>query len=218
MIDSNRFQLLSLEYTALRAEIVQAISYQHQILLAGYGATGAYFSYVLAKLPDTASLVALVAVPFILLGMTSLWAVECNRMVRASYYIARILWRALRKEVAPEPESLAHWEAAEWEVWIRASDSRSVASSFRVRQHRAQSIVVFWGPFLFSVLASIGAMLGAWQVRFELLPVSVVRIAVGLMVLFAAALWIPIYSDLRVISDLGKSPIPDEPLDHPEAV
>lgn len=80
---------LKLEYEALRSEIRQSIDKQHQILLAGYAAIAAIFGYGYARTQET-PLVGL-AIPAISLAMTALWAVECNRMVRASYYIGHRL-------------------------------------------------------------------------------------------------------------------------------
>ena len=210
MPDYPGFEKMKLEYTALRTEIVQSISYQHQILLAGYGATGAFVSYVVGKSPSP-NLPALIIVPFILLGMTSLWIVECNRMVRASYYIGRILWRCLREEPMEWPRN-DHWQSAEWECWIRSKTG--VASRFRERQHRSQCMVVLWGPLFLTVVASAAATYGAFTSAElnTLLKGSIPWVIIGLGIT-AIVFWLRIHMDLREISDVGEIQIPDSPVD-----
>lgn len=210
MPDYPGFEKMKLEYTALRTEIVQSISYQHQILLAGYGATGAFVSYVVGKSPSP-NLPALIIVPFILLGMTSLWIVECNRMVRASYYIGRILWRCLREEPMSWPSN-DHWQNAEWECWIRSKTG--VASRFRERQHRWQCMVVLWGPLFLTVVASAVATYGAFTSAelHTLLKGSIPWVFIGLGIM-AIVFWLRVRVDLRDISDLGETQIPDSPVD-----
>ena len=144
MPEDSAFETMKLEYIALRQEILQSISYQHQILLAGYGATGVFAGYVVVKPFPASYLAALIIIPFILLGMASLWIVECNRMVRASYYIGRILWPCLRDECTSKPRN-QHLQEVGWECWIRSKNKKDEASRFRERQHRSQCIVVFLG-------------------------------------------------------------------------
>jgi hypothetical protein len=221
MSEDRRFETMKMEYVALRAEILQSISYQHQILLAGYGATGVFISYV-AISSRPFYLPALIFVPFILLGMASLWIVECNRMVRASYYIGRILWRGLRAESEPRDGC---WRDAEWECWIRCTappksrtdrnpiESRSdeirrVASEFRDRQHRSQKIVVFEGPAALSAAAALIALLDA-SYRQQATPLELfMPWALCGLILLATWLWSRIYFDLKGISDLGETRIP----------
>lgn len=194
MPDTQRQQLMLAEYSALRAEIIQSISYQHQILLAGYGAAGGFAGYILTK-PDE-SLPALIAVPYILLGMSLLWTVECNRMVRASYYIGEVLWRALRASVEPSTEP--QWLIAEWEHWIRGS--RGMASTFRHRQHRSQSVVVLWAPLILTLVLAAVTITSRWT---HDRTVSYYLIAASML---AVLLWIRVGRDLPGISDLGASP------------
>lgn len=201
MPDNLRFELLKLEYAALRAEIVQSISYQHQILLGGYGTTGVFFGYIIGK--PVEYLPALIAVPFILIGMASLWIVECNRMVRASYYIGRILWRALRGTVPPSDDK--HWLSTEWEHWIRSKVGD--ASEFRQRQHRSQSVVVLRGPVVLSILSAGFAIYRGWKLDHYL------GMTLAIAGLFAAWLWWRIRCELREISDLGATSFSDSPTD-----
>lgn len=204
MSNDLRFDLLKQEYGALRSEIIQSISYQHQILLGGYGATGVYLGYLVGKPAEY--LPVLIVVPFILLGMASLWIVECNRMVRASYYIGRVLWRALRKCVDECDD--AHWLCAEWEHWIRSTSG--AASSFRLRQHRAQSVVVLRGPVALSLLSAGVAVYRGWKVG------SSLGIALAIAGLVSLWLWWRIHCDLLEISDLGATSFHDSPIDESE--
>jgi hypothetical protein len=204
---------MKLEYVALRAEILQSISYQHQILLAGYGASGAFVSYVAVKSAAPSFIPALIIVPFILLGMASLWIVECNRMVRAGYYIGRELWQCFREDLKSPGQSELN---AGWECWIRLKDGD--ASHFRERQHRSQCLVVLWGPVFLSAVASIVAILDAFldPPKSDLQP-FLPWILLG-FALLAGALWRRIYQDLRPISDLGETPISDTRKDSVGAV
>lgn len=101
--DDYTIDILKEEYSALRTEIVQSISKQHQITLSGYGLTAVLVGYVLQA--NNQPWEMFVVIPFILIAMTSLWTVECNRMVRASYYIGYILWPSL-KTLANIPDGL----------------------------------------------------------------------------------------------------------------
>jgi hypothetical protein len=204
MSSEQRYDILKQEYIALRAEILQSISYQHQILLGGYGASGIYLSYILTKTSKESDYFpALILIPFILYGMTSLWVVECNRMVRASYYIGRVLWRAIRKTV--EDSSDEYWHHAEWENWIRSK--AGTASLFRERQHRAQSLVVFKGPVVLSLVAALVSIASTLRQDWIL-----TMLPLGCAVT-AGWLWWKVRRDLDGISDLGSSPIPDFPVD-----
>jgi hypothetical protein len=199
--DERSFEILKLEYVALRAEIIQSISYQHQILLAGYGATGAFVGFVVTKGSSPGYFSALIIPPFILLGMSSLWAVECNRMVRASYYIGRILWRGLR-DGAGDPRAL------DWECWIRSKTG--AASRFRERQHKTQMRVVFWGPLFLSTLTSALSIVDAFTTPppvpglQPILPSILIALA-----LIVGVLWWRIRLEIRPVSDLAVEQVPN---------
>jgi len=137
------------EYLALRTEICQSIVQQHHILLSGYGATAAAAGVVLGS--DKVGPKALLVIPIVLLGMVSLWAVECNRMVRASYYIAYFLWPSIC------PASVGHLG---WEAWIRIDRDEG---GFRKRQHTFQRFAVLYVPFLLSVTAVVVAASSVWE-------------------------------------------------------
>ena len=133
-------EVLKEEYVALRAEICQSIAKQHQITLAGYALVSAATGYMI-----TAShLKALIAIPPLFVAMAALWAVECNRMVRASYYIGYVLW--------PEICVLVGRSTADgWETWIRLAEGNE--GSFRKWQHLLQCIVIVLVPLIFSITA-----------------------------------------------------------------
>ena len=116
---NSSFELLKLEYEALRKEICQSIDKQHQILLAGYGAIAAIFGYAFARTQST-PLIAL-SIPCVCLAMSCLWTVECNRMVRGSYYIGYVLWGDMRLATGYRGQ-------AGWEAWIRAIRPNSHAA------------------------------------------------------------------------------------------
>jgi hypothetical protein len=141
----DRLSILKDEYAALRSEICQSIVQQHQILLSGYGASAAVMGFILGS--SSIGPKGLFIVSIILLGMVSLWAVECNRMVRASYYIGYFLWPQIC-----EGSTIPH--SGSWEVWIRCNDG-----DFRRRQDLFQQVAVLYLPFLFS-LATVS--LAAW--------------------------------------------------------
>ncbi len=207
MPEDSAFETMKLEYIALRQEILQSISYQHQILLAGYGATGVFAGYVVVKPFPASYLAALIIIPFILLGMASLWIVECNRMVRASYYIGRILWPCLRDECTSKPRN-QHLQEVGWECWIRSKNKKDEASRFRERQHRSQCIVVFWAPVFLSTVTSIVAVLDAFWIPQKLtVPQRVLPWVLLCLALFAAGLWMRMHSDVTAISDLGETQI-----------
>jgi hypothetical protein len=184
-----QFDLLKEEYTALRAEICQSIGYQHRILLAGYGASGAFFGYIAAK--TTAMWVPLIGIPFILLAMAALWLVECNRMVRASHYIGYYLWDNL-KNSCPNCESLRSWE-----TWIRDDIGRS--REFCLRQSWAQWFVVFVIPFIISVGAGWVSTDAALA-----LPGRIGAVFIGVLVI-GAVLWGLAGYAMYGVSDLGRS-------------
>ena len=119
----NHADILKEEYNALRTEICQSIAKQHEITLAGYGLASAAFGYVIGS--NTVDWKSLAVIPLVLLAMTSLWSVECNRMVRASYYIGYILWPALCK-IAQAYNNVG------WETWIRIKSGQE--GDFRWRQ------------------------------------------------------------------------------------
>ncbi len=178
-------ELAKEEYIALRAEICQSITYQHQILMGGYGLAAAAVGAIVGS--SAVGQRALVVVPIILLGMVCLWAVECNRMVRASYYIAYELWprmcRLTQSDTSPA-----------WETWIRKSNGH--AGSFRKRQHTLQQVVTILVPGVFSAAATgialsrmIGSPFWFWT--------TVASSA------FQWIVWVVVYSEVSSISDLG---------------
>lgn len=188
-------EILLAEYQSLRAEILQSISKQHQILLGGYGLALTTFGYSLGTRGNS----VLIAIPIIFLAMSALWLVECNRVVRASYYIACILWPEIRKAADD------YVGPAGWEDWIRlrpGDESRldrklvheheiSHADDFRTRQSAYQKMVVVWLPSLPSALAILGTV--ATQ---EPIPAVVVSVAIG-------AVWFRVHRAFNAISDRG---------------
>ena len=181
------FDLFSAEYSALRDEICQSIGLQHRILLTGYAATAAIFGYVAAMKPPFWP--ALICIPFILLAMTSLWAVECNRMVRASSYIQTVLWPALRI-IALVPES----SAVGWEAWIRSTEKSP--GGFSRRQDHSQRFVVSFVPLAITIICVIASSYSAWGTDIRL---AWVVIATGVL---AFGLWIPTVIRVRGVSNL----------------
>src|SRR5438477_6037081 len=137
-----QFEILKLEYEALRKEICQSIDKQHQVLLAGYGAIAAIFGYAFAR-PQSTRLIAL-SIPGVCLAILALWTVECNRMVRASYYIGYVLWPAIRTG--------ADRGFAGWETWIRTTRSGAHAAVFGQVQDAIQRVVTTWVPIGLSIL------------------------------------------------------------------
>jgi hypothetical protein len=177
------------EYKALRAEICQSIAKQHQILLSGYGLTAAAVGYLIGTAGTDWRGFAVVPMP--LLAMTALWAVECNRMVRASYYIGFKLW-----------PTLAEGNDG-WEQWIRLRGDHP--GEFRRRQDVLQQIVVVIIP----VCLSTGSMIIAISST-----VSEAEWLIGLSVFSVLLLgaWCWVYSHIRTVSDLaGITPSIDAP-------
>ena len=177
--------ILKDEYVALRAEICQSITQQHHILLSGYAAAGAAIGVVFGS--SNVGPKALFVVPMILLAMASLWAVECNRMVRASYYIAYVLWPALCK---------AHGmpSTSGWESWIRIQDGNEGA--FRRRQDKYQRIVVLYLPSGLGVAAISIAIGDALATPMWLYPI----LGFGAL---SFIIWVYLLASIRHISDLG---------------
>ena len=133
-------ELLREEYVALRAEICQSIAKQHHITLAGYGITSAAFGYLISS--SNVDCKVFMVIPLLLAAMISLWAVECNRMVRASYYIAYVLW--------PELCALAERKnIGGWETWIRLPNGN--VGRFCKYQNYLQQIVIVIVPFILSI-------------------------------------------------------------------
>lgn len=190
------FELLKLEYEALRKEICQSIDKQHQILLAGYAAIAALFSYAFAKTQSTA-LVPL-SIPCVCLFMSALWTVECNRMVRASYYIGYVLWREMRT-------TAAYAGIAGWESWIRSSRTGakgtqpSHASAFRLIQSESQYLVVLVIPVAVSLIA-IALVLDDLRTNFN----DRVRMALLAVYVFALVMaWKAVSERVISVSDLA---------------
>ena len=172
-----------LEFQALRAEILQSISMQHRILLAGYGALATFGGFLVAGSYDWPVPAVL---PMLAIATTALWTVECNRMVRASYYLAIHVWPAL----GPASQAAASVEG--WERWIRSEDS--AATEFRSIQDRMQLVVVGWIP----VGATVAGMLTALY-RSEWLTCGpwVISIAYGLI-------WLLVLPRTGLVSDLRR--------------
>jgi hypothetical protein len=177
--------LLKEEYVALRAEICQSIAQQHRILLSGYAAAATAFGIVIGSTAIGPK--ALFVVPLVLLAMVALWAVECNRMVRASYYIGYVLWPELCKVAGRTAET-------GWESWIRIQSGDE--GWFRRRQHLFQQMVVVYVPFALSVAATAVAGAAAWGDGEWIFPIS------GFAV-FSLIVWCIVYVNVRRISDLG---------------
>ena len=177
--------ILKDEYVALRTEICQSIAKQHQITLAGYGLTAAIIGYILGA--SSIDFRSLIVIPFIQIAMASLWAVECNRMVRASYYIGYQLWPSLCKIVKSD-------KIDGWETWIRIQDGNE--GEFRKRQNYLQQIVIIFVPFLISLSATFIVFINVLKDKFWFCSI----IAFGA---FLILVWIFIYRNTKKISNLG---------------
>ncbi len=182
-------EVLKEEYVALRAEICQSIAKQHQITLAGYGLVSAASGYII----DASQWKAFIAIPTLFIAMAALWAVECNRMVRATYYIGYVLW--------PEICALISRSNADgWEIWIRLSEGNE--GSFRRWQHLLQCMVIIIVPIIFSMVAIVisasdfkkDPSLSVWPVLFF-----------GAVII---VIWGILFSLIRKVSDLAAT-IPD---------
>jgi hypothetical protein len=134
---------LTEEYKALRAEIAQSIVKQHWIAAGGYVLSGTIAAAVLQKMD--VNFWGLILVPICFFATGCLWLVECNRMVRASYFIAYVLWPELMKEVNGRYDG--------WECWIRSEDY--AAKKFRRNQDIFQRIKIAGCPFALSCIAVI---------------------------------------------------------------
>jgi len=140
------------QFIALRNEICQSIDKQHQIALGGYGLSAAIFGYMLGM--KTPNFDILIIIPFIFLTMTSLWTVECNRMVRAGYFIGKFLLPTMQEE--------AHIvDGNNWETWIRSEDRH--ATIFRKIQNHLQLFVIVIVPILISIICLIIGSLSLWK-------------------------------------------------------
>lgn len=139
-------EILLEEYKALRLEITQSIAKQHWIIVGGYALAGTVIIESIQKQPEDP--VWINAVPLAFVSTISLWLVEANRMVRASYFIAYVQWQQLK--------SLADGKLSNyngWEHWIRA-DSKS-GNRFRLLQDIFQRIAVIVIPAIISVLSAV---------------------------------------------------------------
>ena len=141
---STIFEICKEQYTALRSEILQSIDKQHQIMLGGYALSATIFGYIVSK----GDWHGLPVIPFTFLAMTSLWAVETNRMVRASYFIAFELLPKMINLVSSEQQGIPNWES-----WVRSDVNH--AKDFCKRQHYLQMLVAFWIPLLVSIIVMI---------------------------------------------------------------
>jgi hypothetical protein len=188
--DSSPYELWSQEYSTLREEITQSIKFQHQFLMAGYGAAGIFASFVFTN-PALNSL--LVAVPFLFAGMVALWLIECNRMVRASYYIAVVLWPALQKSTGVDAAV-----SVGWEFWIRKTDG--IESEFRHRQHVSQTFVVIILPSILSLCCVAWGLLHGTSDK-------VLRPCMIAACVAAIGCWCYAAMHFKKISDLGQTPV-----------
>jgi hypothetical protein len=103
------------EYKALRAEIAQSIVKQHWIVVGGYALAGTIAAALLKE--NKPNINGLLLIFLVFLSSTSLWLIEANRMVRASYFIAYAQWRRLQ-ELA-DGNAIDDYDG--WESWIRDS-------------------------------------------------------------------------------------------------
>lgn len=156
--------LLIEEYRTLRSEIQESIKHQHQILLSGYAAALATIG---------AKVNAFVIAPFVLFVMFALWSAECNRMVRAGYYIAFFLWPELSRN------GYQYRGKANWELWVRCE----AETPFGRSQHIFQQIVVFWAPILGSVLS-----LAFFATRADIVPQLNWWLRIGFLAVFLTML------------------------------
>jgi hypothetical protein len=190
----NTFDLLIQEYLALRAEICQSINKQHQILLLGCGLTASLMGYAFRSSggPSSAPPVAwevMAVVPIALLAMGSLWTVECNRMIRASYYLAYQLWPDLHRCVAIEKTDV---HADGWERWIRSSSD--AASAFRRTQHLMQLIVSFILPVIITAVVYILLFINTTSIIVRIISIVVCTlVTIGWIVMLVV---MPKISDL----------------------
>lgn len=158
--------LLLAEYHTLRSEIQESIKHQHQILLSGYAAA-------LATIGAKAD--AYPIAPFVLFVMAALWSTECNRMVRAGYYIAYHLWPELCVEYRGK---------ANWEDWVRLETKHP----FRGAQDVLQQVVVYY------VIQE--------HYRHGFLEANSLWVLVGLYLLLLI-FWIVLWRIVRRVSNLG---------------
>jgi hypothetical protein len=195
----NTFELLKEEYVALRAEICQSINKQHQILLLGYGVVASLMGYSFKPAPATLAspdghvLTAQVLweviaiVPVVLLAFGALWIVECNRMIRASYYIAYDLWPRMHKAVIDTPA-----EGDGWERWIRRRSGP--AAEFGRTQHFMQMFVALFLPLIVSAVLYLFLFINA--------PVPVRMVSIATCTL-ASVGWIVIVFHFPKVSNLA---------------
>ena len=182
-------EVLKEEYIALRAEICQSISKQHQITFAGYTLVSAVTGYMITASHWRAFL----AIPPLFIAMAALWAVECNRMVRASYYIGYVLW--------PEICTLVSRKSVDgWETWIRLTGGNE--GSFRKWQHLLQCIVIVLIPVIFSIAAVLISVLAFKKdPSFSIWPALIYGIVLIII-------WYTLYRIIRKVSNLAVT-IPD---------
>lgn len=180
------FDVLKEEYVALRSEIVQSITFQHRILVAGYGASGAVIGILASK--SQLSWVGLMVVPFIFVAMIAIWIVECNRMVRAGYYIGDVLWPELCASVGYAGD-------ADWERWIR--NVEGISGTFGDTQDRQQQLAVWVVPAVISLFC-VGS--SVWRLRGG---GAAIYTLIGLVVGVSVVLWVNLVLRLQVVSRLG---------------
>ena len=184
--------ILREEYVALRAEICQSISKQHEITIAGYGLASAALGYIIGS--SSIDLRALAIIPLVFLAMTCLWSVECNRMVRASYYIGYVLWPEMCQDLGKPKNS-------GWETWIRIRTGEEGA--FRTRQDFFQQIVIVFLPVILSLFAVIIVL-----IKTSGSPMWFWGLFIYSFILFF--IWTLVYFRIRRISDLAAVSLPPE--------
>lgn len=181
---STFLKFLLTEYSALRTEITQSIAKQHSIAMGGYGLAAAMAGHLVTN----NAWAGLVVIPMIFTAMISLWAVECNRMVRASYYLAYESWKQLKIEI------VALEGFGGWESWIR--ENSGDAGEFKNMQNMFQLIVVLWVPALLSLVALI-------PFSIEVFPnANRLMIFIGAFILVALVTGL-FYWKIRLISNLA---------------
>jgi len=186
--ENRRAVLLEL-FKILREEIKQSIDKQHFILIYGYSAAA-----LLATRTEY-----LIAMPLVLLTMTSIWAMEVNRMVRCGFFIAYNVWPSLQAadpylRAAFDPDGLA----LNWEKWVRQCETPK-ARFFRDWQHKYQTIVNLIIPVIFSSFAFWVCWVSKPSIA---LPFEYHSLLRGYAILLLIS-WAYVWNGVRKVSDLG---------------
>lgn len=138
--DEQPFDILKEVYGVLRVEIGRSVAKQHQILLGGYTMVTLMLGYAFGR--DAVSHDAAIAIPLLVLTMSSLWLVEANRLVRASNFIAFKIWPKLEL-LAELPSDL------NWEIYCYQKVTKLQQRSC-VNQHLGQMMVTVVMPLVVS--------------------------------------------------------------------